>query len=154
MSRAQAKLAALLSWLVVGACAATIAEVAEAADAAIYRKGDFGEADVDMASCPADALGTRHPELTFAIAATLRGELALSGGRSVNAGSVLWTIVTKKTGDNALTRGIAQQGRHIRRDQGGVAGDRSVRETMNVARVDQPCEGMQVRPVIAEGQTP
>jgi hypothetical protein len=101
MSRAQGKLTALLSWLAVGACAATIAEMAEAADAAIYRKGDFGKADVDMASCPADALGTRHPELTFAIAATPRGELALSGGRSVNPGSVLWTIVTKKTGDNA-----------------------------------------------------
>jgi hypothetical protein len=101
MSRTQAKVTALLSCLVVGACVATTAEVAEAADAAIYRKGDFGKADVDMASCPADALGTRHPELTFAIAATPRGELALSGGRSVNAGSVLWTIVTKKTGDNA-----------------------------------------------------
>ena len=101
MSRAQAKPTALLSWLVVGACAATIAAVAEAADAAIYRKGDFGKADVDMASCPADALGKRHPELTFAIAATPRGELALSGGRSANAGSVLWTIITKKTGDNA-----------------------------------------------------
>jgi hypothetical protein len=51
-----------------------------------------------MASCPADALGKRHPELTFAIAATPRGELALSGA---HAGSVLWTIVTKKAGDNA-----------------------------------------------------
>ena len=101
MSRAQAKLTALLSWLVVGACVATIAAVADAADAAIYRKGDFAKADVDMASCPADALGKRHPELKFAIAATPRGELALSGGRSVNASSVLWTIVTKKTGDNA-----------------------------------------------------
>jgi hypothetical protein len=101
MSRAQAKLAALLSWLVVGARVATIAAAAEAADAAIYRKGDFAKADVDMASCPADALGKRHPELTFAIAATPRGELALSGARSANAGAVLWTIVTKKTGDNA-----------------------------------------------------
>ena len=101
MSLAQAKLAALLSWLVVGACVATIAAVAEAADAAIYRQGDFGKADVDMASCPADALGRRHPELAFAIAATPRGELALSGGRSANAGSALWMIVTKKNGDNA-----------------------------------------------------
>jgi hypothetical protein len=101
MSRAQSKLTALLSWLVVGACVATIAEVAEAADAAVYRKGDFAKADIDMTSCPADALAKRHPELTFAIAATPRGELALSGARSVNASSVLWTIVTKKTGDNA-----------------------------------------------------
>jgi len=101
MSRAQAKPTALLSWLAVGACAATIAAVAEAADAAIYRKGDFAKADVDMASCPADVLGKGHPELTFAMAATPRGEFALSGGRSANAGAVLWTIVTKKTGDNA-----------------------------------------------------
>jgi hypothetical protein len=101
VSRAQAKRTALLSWLVVGACVATIAEVAEAADAAIYRMGDFEKADVDMASCPADALGKRHPELTLAIAATPRGELALSGARSTNAGGALWTIVTRKTGDNA-----------------------------------------------------
>ena len=101
MSRAQAKPTALLSWLVVGACVATIAAVAEAADAAIYRPGDFAKADVDMASCPADALGKRHPELTFAIAATPRGELALSGVRSTNAGGALWTIVTKKTGDDS-----------------------------------------------------
>jgi hypothetical protein len=89
MSYRRAQSFILLSRLAVGAGVVMAAAVCDAADARVYRSGDFEKAHVDLASCPADALANRHPDLKLALGASPRGEVSMSGARSMSAGSVI-----------------------------------------------------------------
>jgi len=99
MSHARKKLT-VLSLLVVGACVAATAEVSPAADAFVYRNGNFNRADVDMISCPADVLSLRHSDLHVAVGISGR-RLSLSGARPTDGGALIWQIVARSTGSNS-----------------------------------------------------
>ena len=73
------KLTTLLLLLIVGACVATTAEISRAADATIYRFGDFDQADVRMATCPPVMLKGRHPDLQVTINVSASGGFSSSG---------------------------------------------------------------------------
>jgi hypothetical protein len=95
------KFTALVSLLVVGVCDVTKAEVSRAADAAVYRSGDFDQTDARMTTCPPVMLKNRHPDLQVAVNISASGGFSSSGARSKDGSSTIWQIDATSTGSQS-----------------------------------------------------
>jgi len=92
------KYTALVSLLVVGVCVVSKAEISGAADATVYRSGDFDQTDARMTTCPPVMLKNRHPDLQVAINISASGGFSSSGARSKEGSSTIWEIDAESTG--------------------------------------------------------